>query len=280
MIYNDGPFATCADDAAHPELWEHCVGAWAPFVGCGGAILFDRSGMGNHGTLTNFTLNTAWPVSDGHRSILADGTNDYVTFGTALSGINANFTATMWIRSTALALNDCLFGTFNSTTGGVGWAFRCNGTDDIGISTGSSSGFTNDTYSPVTNTNDGLWHFCAFVCDVGGTSGTMYYSAREGAIPVADPVNFGGHGITASTLNLVLGGSSVGPGGSFLANANFDCLTIHRVALPVASIYKLASCRGIMYEPRRLVRLYTQQAGFNPAWASGSNVLLGAGGTL
>lgn len=260
MIYNDGPFATCADDAAHPELWGHCVGAWAPFVGSTGGILFDRSGMGNHGTLTNFTLNTAWPVSDGHRSILTDGSNDYINFGTALSGINANFTATMWVRATGtgIGLYDVLFGTYHSTSGTMGWAFRANGSTNLGISTGSAGGLTNDTYSPATGTSDGLWHFCAFVCDVGGTSGTMYYSAREGAIPVADPVNFGGHGITASTLPLVLGGSSLNLGTQFMVLANFDCLTIHRVALPVASIYKLASCRGIMYEPRRQQCFYAQ----------------------
>lgn len=60
-----GDFTTDREDWAYPEVWEACVGAWAPCLGVQGLTLFDQSGYGRNGTLTNFTLSSAWPVDSG-----------------------------------------------------------------------------------------------------------------------------------------------------------------------------------------------------------------------
>ena len=50
------------------------VGAWCPSLGATGFRLLDRSGRGNHGTLTNMA-STAWTTSGGKGSLSFDGSN-------------------------------------------------------------------------------------------------------------------------------------------------------------------------------------------------------------
>lgn len=64
---------------AYPQLWDGLIGAWCPSLGCTGSRLLDWSPrQPNHGTLTNFTLSTAWanPAING---LVSDGTDDVVS---------------------------------------------------------------------------------------------------------------------------------------------------------------------------------------------------------
>lgn len=56
----DNGFAPRDFAPEYPELWDGLVGAWCPSLGATGTSLFDQSGYGNNGTLTNFTLSSAW----------------------------------------------------------------------------------------------------------------------------------------------------------------------------------------------------------------------------
>ena len=54
------------------------VGAWCPSLGPSGYTLLDRSGRGNHGTLTNMDAASDWVGTPGGWALDYDGTNDYV----------------------------------------------------------------------------------------------------------------------------------------------------------------------------------------------------------
>lgn len=75
--YSQG-FARCADESAHPQLWNGLVGAWIPEIGPSGSVLFDISGRGHHGTLVNLEIDTDWALYDGG-TFLNTATNEHVT---------------------------------------------------------------------------------------------------------------------------------------------------------------------------------------------------------
>jgi hypothetical protein len=81
-------------------LTDGIVGCWSPSLGASGYRLLDRSGMGNHGTLTNMDAGTDWVGTPVGLSLDLDGTNDYVDTGTQLAFLDGNpqFTMCFWAR--------------------------------------------------------------------------------------------------------------------------------------------------------------------------------------
>jgi len=78
------------------------VGAWCPSLGATGFRLLDRSGRGNHGTLTNMAA-TAWTTSGGKGALSFDGVDDeiQVQHHPSLSFTPSQFiTMTSWVRLT------------------------------------------------------------------------------------------------------------------------------------------------------------------------------------
>lgn len=67
-------------ESEYPELWDGCVGAWAPCLGPTRLKLYDLSGNSRHGTLKNMAQASDWPKSFGQHCLDFDGTNDYVEF--------------------------------------------------------------------------------------------------------------------------------------------------------------------------------------------------------
>ena len=63
----------------YASLRQGLVGCWCPSLGASGFRLIDRSGNGNHGTLTNMDPGTDWVPSGGNLALDFDGVNDYVT---------------------------------------------------------------------------------------------------------------------------------------------------------------------------------------------------------
>jgi hypothetical protein len=62
----------------YASLRQGLVGAWCPSLGASGFRLIDRSGYGNHGTLTNMDPGTDWVPSGGKLALDFDGSNDGV----------------------------------------------------------------------------------------------------------------------------------------------------------------------------------------------------------
>lgn len=92
-----------APENLDPRLRAGLVGHW--IGGVSGLTWQDRSGYGNHGTLTNGPIRTLG--EGGKREALSfDGSDDYVDAGTALSPLLAGEnTAAAWIRMTGTALS-------------------------------------------------------------------------------------------------------------------------------------------------------------------------------
>jgi hypothetical protein len=80
----------------HSSLSEGLVGAWCPSLGATGYRLIDRSGYGNHGTLTNMT-NDDWVVSGGAGALDFDGVNDLVSCGRPILLGSGDFTISTWV---------------------------------------------------------------------------------------------------------------------------------------------------------------------------------------
>jgi hypothetical protein len=81
----------------HSSLSEGLVGAWCPSLGATGYRLIDRSGYGNHGTLTNMTSDD-WVVSGGAGALDFDGVNDYVDCGVNAGNLTekSTFSVSAW----------------------------------------------------------------------------------------------------------------------------------------------------------------------------------------
>jgi hypothetical protein len=85
------------------NILQGLIGAWCPTLGPSGYTLLDRSGRGQHGTLTNMDAGTDWVGSPGGWALDYDGTNDYSDFGAniALGGLQQLTIATWVWRATA-----------------------------------------------------------------------------------------------------------------------------------------------------------------------------------
>jgi hypothetical protein len=81
----------------HSSLSEGLVGAWCPSLGASGYRLVDRSGYGNHGTLTNMDAATDWVVSGGALSLDFDGSNDRIE-AKALRYLALPLTIACWVK--------------------------------------------------------------------------------------------------------------------------------------------------------------------------------------
>ena len=105
------------------------VGAWCPSLGPSGYTLLDRSGKGNHGTLTNMDAG-AWKGSPGGWALDFDGTNDYIplTARNWLSLVSPSqlITISVWVlfRSTA---RQSLFADWDNTGNAESLRFEMSG---------------------------------------------------------------------------------------------------------------------------------------------------------
>jgi len=100
----------------YPSLRQGLVGAWCPSLGASGLSLIDRSGRGNHGTLTNMAGQDNWKASGSGVALNFNGTNGYVATNVFLEGA---FTVSIWANQRSLggASERILWGnTVNTTT--------------------------------------------------------------------------------------------------------------------------------------------------------------------
>jgi hypothetical protein len=96
-----------------PNLWRGLVGCWKPSLGVTGLTLRDVSGHGNHGALTNMTMDD-WVISGNPRlpsySLDFDGSNDYVEMATSeMVNSTEPFTINYWVFVLAVNDNDGMY---------------------------------------------------------------------------------------------------------------------------------------------------------------------------
>lgn len=90
-------FARNAAESAYPNCWKGLVGAWVPALGPTGATLYDVSGYGNHGTLTNMDPATDWVTN----WLDLAGDDDYIAIPKLVSDMLSNidvYTVGMRVR--------------------------------------------------------------------------------------------------------------------------------------------------------------------------------------
>ena len=92
------------------------VGAWCPSLGPSGYTLLDRSGRGNHGTLTNMDAG-AWKGNPGGWALDFDGTNDFAGIGSpsSLSGAFPQMSKAIWVKPAQTAVQKYIFADFNNS---------------------------------------------------------------------------------------------------------------------------------------------------------------------
>jgi len=78
------------------------VGYWDFDIGKNGITAYDRSGQGNHGTLTNMEATTDWVDGKVGQALSFDGVNDYVNAGNDSSlNISDKATISAWVKVTS-----------------------------------------------------------------------------------------------------------------------------------------------------------------------------------
>ncbi len=166
-------FARNAAQSENPGLWRGLVGLWAPSLGPTGLRLFDHSGFGNHGTLTNMDPASDWVATDeGWALEFVKDANQYVA-NTALANLSGQtFTLFMRYRLDSFDISGSIFFSSDNAAGGdlffqlgagakrvdyAGGSFICNGLP--------------------ANWQDGEWHTLVFAFS-SAPSQSMYVDGR------------------------------------------------------------------------------------------------------
>jgi hypothetical protein len=145
------------------SLTDGIIGCWSPSLGASGYRLLDRSGRGNHGTLTNMDAGTDWTGTPVGLALDYDGSNDVVVANVPPGAVNAaTCSLTMWYRRKATSALSAFFGfgvpTFETNRIAIqSWS---DGVMYISTDAGTWGQF---------NSNDLNWHHIAVSFDGGKT---------------------------------------------------------------------------------------------------------------
>jgi len=160
------------------SILQNLIGAWCPSLGPSGYTLLDRSGRGNHGTLTNMDAGSDWVGTSGGWALDFDGVNDYSDFGAniALGGLQ-QLTIAAWVwRATSGQLFP--LARYNSSLGAEATA------DYFGVNNVTANGQVAFLTATKGNTNNyvwfhstetmtaGAWNFIAASVLINGASST------------------------------------------------------------------------------------------------------------
>jgi len=216
------------------------VGWWCPSLDATGAILLDRSGRNNHGTLTNMDPATDWVVSGGKGALDFDGLNDRVTTTLVSTTMSTGFTVNFWLKA--------------RNTGGMILGNSSNNVTHIrlfGTTTATSlrvavGTYTFDLVASTRNTED--W---SVITVVGlGTTVAWYYNGL--LVQSATNAAASSGGMNVNTIG-------TGAASPLFFDGQLDDIRIYNRALTAGEVRQLYQIgRGNM--PLRRRRRYTEQA--------------------
>ena len=229
----------------YPQLWENCVGAWAPSLGPTGNIIPDRTGLTIPAEVINPSPGTNYQVNDG------------------VYCFDANVASSTYVKTNLNRANTVTQLTWT-------WWGRLHSSGSFNVSDLSSSrGFGIDNlrtliylnypgppnYAQISvNTTGGWFHFAYVFNGNGGTDAErikFYINGTERTLTYV--------GATPTSLSTTTEPLQIGfrPYVPQLGPALWDDFRAYSVALDPARIRLLASQRGIAYTPRRR-RVVTQ----------------------
>ena len=248
-----------------PELWQGCVGAWAPCLGHSGNTLRDWSGGRANSSLT---AGITWSPDSSRYSLVFSTGNYGVVSSNKFTTANSRSWAA-WVKTTQSTgatifnYNGSLYTSWlyvNSPAGPSGTAGKA-----------SFAVYTSTYYKATGNTtvNDGNWHHIAGVYNKSASTVAIYV---DGKLETTTSV-VGSQGSENDYLFMgVLGNGTASGAAEYLVGSMSDARVYDRV-LSSSEISLLALRPGIAYElaPRR--RASAAVAGFNRR----RRLLVGAG---
>ena len=155
------------------QLERGVVGYWCPMLATTGLRLYDRSGKGNRGTLTNMAPASDWVTSKvrntAGRVLDFDGVDDRVDCG-PIQSFSGDCSWSCWFRHTAIGSDQCLMTTRNILTGASrnGIAIYLRGAGLATLDAEFVVAGSRFTASASVNTATGVWYL-AVGRRVGGT---------------------------------------------------------------------------------------------------------------
>jgi hypothetical protein len=233
------------------NLWQGVVGYWSASAGPSGYRLLDRSGRGNHGTLTNMDAATDWVVDGGRYALDFDGSNDRLDLASSVT-FSGDFTLNIWIYPRA--------------NNGITWTNSANGLTTVFFDLGSSRIGTRGEVSTLNYfaAPSILNAWTMITVRRQSNSLSMFFnSVPSTTSPIAGTTGdfaFNRFGISFQLIlpNNCLAGEQIMSSRAMSQNEINQLYQIGRVG---------------MLTPRRRRRAYFVQT-FSPSWASGSNVVL------
>lgn len=241
-----GRFASRAGEARYPQLWAGRVYAMAPSIqGPAGLSVYDLSGRGILGTLTNMDVATDWVRSAGRYALDFDGINDHIPLGTVSRLNNSEYAASMWIKAAATTAGQKSILAQINLSGNSGRAIRRNA-NQIEYTVANAGSFAQ--YKSGTTITTDWTHVAVTVSGVGtpriwinGVESTVSLTAIQGTVtlPAAQPCMIGidGQFGTITTLYNFAG--------------LIDDLAVYDRRITGGEARLLATRRGIAYEIRR-----------------------------
>jgi hypothetical protein len=235
----------------HSSLSEGLVGAWCPSLGATGYRLIDRSGYGNHGTLTNMTSDD-WVVSGGAGALDFDGVDDYVNCGTSVRG-SSRLTVSVWVRSSSTVNAQRIFSNepddyttaFTIYLSSTSWFFF--------TSAASPDAFAQASLGTTAQINTGQWvHLCATY------NGSVINTYRNGVFVATASWT---RGISAFQGTTVLGATLYKGNFTGYFSGEIDDARIYSRSMSLSEIRLLASKRGIGLRSQKQTMFYQFPSG-------------------
>jgi len=162
-------------------LSDGLVGYWSPWLGSSGYQLLDRTGRGNHGTLTNMDAGTDWVgATIQGRSGYAldfDGSNDFVDIPLRdpLQSLQVPMTIGAWVYKSS-GTNGAIFTQYSAVTNHRLIKLAAFSTSEFAYyASTSNGGFQRVAYSTVPSVNN--WHFLTWIVQGTLTAPTCRLSA-------------------------------------------------------------------------------------------------------
>tara|TARA_R110000868_G_scaffold2991_2_gene20187 strand:- start:23 stop:745 length:723 start_codon:yes stop_codon:yes gene_type:complete len=237
--------------------------------GPAGLNLYDLSGRGIRGTLTNMDVATDWVRSPGSYALDFDGTNDHIPLGT-ISRLNASeYSAAVWIKAAATTAGQKSILAQIDVTGNSGRAIRRNA-NQIEYTVANGGSFA-QYKSGSTITTD--WTHIALTVSgvsapriwINGVESTVSLTASSGTVtlPAAQPCMIGIDGQFGTTTTL------------YNFAGLIDDVAVYDRRITGGEARLLSRRRGITYEARR--DIVSGSSGFSAYWARRNSQIIGGG---
>lgn len=217
--------------------YRNIIGRWCPSAGATGFRLIDRSGRGNHGTLTNMTA-SAWIAVGRQRALDFSGGNEIIpisgsyTYVQASVPFSVSFFANVKSFSNATYQKVCLLKSDDASNNAyeIGFSNAVGQYDGVLVGTANSYARLR-TQTSASVLQSGMAHYCVTYNGLGSSTATNFRAFRNGVELTL--TSAGAFSATTNTSSISLNA------GNNVLNSQLDDLTIWNVCLTDSEIQKI-----------------------------------------